>query len=199
MRPRQNGRQFPDDILKWIFFNENVWISIEISLKFVPKGQINNIPALVQKMAWRRPGDKPFYEPMIVSLLAHICVTRPQWVNHQEFGYITHCVIYRAIIKIDIWFLCPKVHSLYMYVYVKMLWLQYNYEVWNFQRYIFQPNGMQSKKPARRTTILSLSPSIAVYCDISRDVSCWAESNDHLNTRNLEVNCYLNTDTSIDS
>ena len=32
-------------------------------------------------MAWRRPGDKPLSEPMLVSLLTHICVTRPQWVN----------------------------------------------------------------------------------------------------------------------
>ena len=31
-------------------------------------------------MAWRRPGDKPLSEPMII-LLMHICVTRPQWVN----------------------------------------------------------------------------------------------------------------------
>ena len=38
---------------------KNVWISIKISLKFVSKGLINNIPALVQIMAWRRPGDKP--------------------------------------------------------------------------------------------------------------------------------------------
>ena len=35
--------------------NENVRISINISLKFVPKGLINDIPALVQIMAWRRP------------------------------------------------------------------------------------------------------------------------------------------------
>ena len=48
-----------DDIFKCIFLNENVWISIKISLKFVPKGLINNIPALVQIMAWRRVGDKP--------------------------------------------------------------------------------------------------------------------------------------------
>ena len=34
-------------ILKRIFFNENVWISIKISLKFVPKGPINKITALV--------------------------------------------------------------------------------------------------------------------------------------------------------
>ena len=81
LRPRQNGRHFPDDILKWIFLNENVWISIEISLKFVTKGQINNIPALVQIMAWRRLGAKPLSEPMMVSLLTHICVTRPQWVD----------------------------------------------------------------------------------------------------------------------
>ena len=32
-------------------------------------------------MAWRRPGDKPSSEPMMVSLLTHICVTWPQWVN----------------------------------------------------------------------------------------------------------------------
>ena len=81
LRPTQYGRHFPDDIFKWIFLNENVWISIEISLKFVPKGQINNIPALVRIMAWRRPGDKPLSEPMMVGLLTHICVTRPQWVN----------------------------------------------------------------------------------------------------------------------
>ena len=52
--------------------------SIKFSLKFVPKGPINNIPALVQIMAWRRPGDKPLPEPTLVSLLTHICVTRPQ-------------------------------------------------------------------------------------------------------------------------
>ena len=47
LRPRQNGRRFSDDIFKRIFLNENVWISNKISLKFVPKGPINNIPALV--------------------------------------------------------------------------------------------------------------------------------------------------------
>ena len=47
LRPRQNGRHFADDILKCIFLNKNVWIPIEISLNFVPKGPIDNIPALV--------------------------------------------------------------------------------------------------------------------------------------------------------
>ena len=51
---------------------------LECSLKFVPAAPLNSIPALGQIMAWRRPGDKPLSEPMIVSLLTHICVTRPQ-------------------------------------------------------------------------------------------------------------------------
>ena len=84
LRPRQNDRHFPDDIFKWVFLNENVWISINISLKFVPRGSINNIPTLVQVMAWRRPGDKPLSEPMMVELPTHICVTRPQWVKSNK-------------------------------------------------------------------------------------------------------------------
>ena len=51
------------------FFNENVWIPIKISLKFVPKGTNNYIPALVQIMAWRLPGDKPLSETTMVRLL----------------------------------------------------------------------------------------------------------------------------------
>ena len=49
------------------FMNENVYISIKISLKFVPKGPINNIPVLVKVMAWCWPGNNPFSEPMMVS------------------------------------------------------------------------------------------------------------------------------------
>ena len=73
--PRQNGRHFPNDIFKWIFFNKNVWISIKISLKFVCNGPINNIPSLVQIMALYGPGDKPLSEPKVVRLPAHIWVT----------------------------------------------------------------------------------------------------------------------------
>ena len=84
LRPRKNGRLFADDTFKRIFLNENITILTKNSLKFVPKGLINNIPALVLIMAWRRPGDKPLSEPMLVSSLTHICVTRPQWVNPYE-------------------------------------------------------------------------------------------------------------------
>ena len=51
----QNGRHFADDVFKHIFLNENIWISLE----YVPCGPIDNMSALVQIMAWRRPGDKP--------------------------------------------------------------------------------------------------------------------------------------------
>ena len=81
LRSRQNCRHFADDIFKWIFWNENVWISLTISLKCILNARINNIPALVQVMAWCRPGDKPLSEPMMVNLLRHICVTRPRWVK----------------------------------------------------------------------------------------------------------------------
>ena len=71
---RQNGRHFADDIFKCIFLNQNV-------LNFIPRGRINNTPALARIMALCRGGDKPLSEPMMVCLLTHICVIRPQWVN----------------------------------------------------------------------------------------------------------------------
>ena len=70
-----NGRHFPDDIFKCIFLIENVLISINISLKFVPKGQINNIP---------------LSEPRMESLLTHICVVRPQWVNGLKLNILIY-------------------------------------------------------------------------------------------------------------
>ena len=43
LRPIQNGHHSPDDIFKYIFLNENIWISIKISPKFVLKGPIDKI------------------------------------------------------------------------------------------------------------------------------------------------------------
>ena len=64
LRLGQNGRHFPDDIFKCIFFNENIWILITFSLKLVPKHLVNNVPALVQIMTW----CQPLSEPMVVRL-----------------------------------------------------------------------------------------------------------------------------------
>ena len=72
LSPRQNGHHFADDIFKCIFLNENVRITFKISLKFVPHGQINNIPSFVQIMAWCRSGDKLLSGQMMVRLPTHI-------------------------------------------------------------------------------------------------------------------------------
>ena len=50
MGPRQNGPNFAEDIFKCFLLNENAWMSNKISLKFVGRCPINNIPALVQIM-----------------------------------------------------------------------------------------------------------------------------------------------------
>ena len=54
-----------DDIFKCIFLNENIWISIRISLKFFLGVPMDNNPSLVQIMAWCLTGDKPLSEPMM--------------------------------------------------------------------------------------------------------------------------------------
>ena len=61
--PGQNGRHFADDIFRRMFMKEKFCILIKILLKFVPKGPIHNISALVKIMAWHRIGDKPLSEP----------------------------------------------------------------------------------------------------------------------------------------
>ena len=57
LKPRWIGQDFEDDIFKRIFFKENVWVLIIISLKFVSKCPINSIPALARIVALRGPGD----------------------------------------------------------------------------------------------------------------------------------------------
>ena len=111
LRSRQNGHHFPVDTSKYIFFNVNIWISIKISLKFAPKGPINNIPSLVQIMACCHPGDKPLSVSMMVSLLMHICVTRPQWVN--PLGSDTH-----GYITLDIQWLQMMIDSIKIWAFV---------------------------------------------------------------------------------
>ena len=90
LKPRRNRCHFLNDIFKYIFFNEDVWISIKISLNFVPMGPVNNIPALVQIMACHLLGAKP--EPMLVRSLTHICVTRPQRVK--QWWPVKGCIYY---------------------------------------------------------------------------------------------------------
>ena len=86
--PGQNGRHFTDDIFRCILGNEKFYVLINISLNFVPKGPIDNNPALVEIMAWCRPGDKPLSEPMMVNLLMYIYIIWPQWVKCWSHVYV---------------------------------------------------------------------------------------------------------------
>ena len=72
-----NSRHLSVDIFKCIFFNKNVWLSIKISVTFVAKGPINNIPALDKIMASSLPDDE---------IVWNICVTRPQWITNCYHG-----------------------------------------------------------------------------------------------------------------
>ena len=55
LRPIQNGCIFADNIFKRILLNQNVWISITISLKFVPKGD-DLAPNRRQAIIWNNDG-----------------------------------------------------------------------------------------------------------------------------------------------
>ena len=92
LRPRQNGHHFSDDIFKWIFVNENAWIWIEISLKFVLRGPINNIPALFHIMVGCRPSDKPLSEPMMAYVDCNYFLTNCYPVTSYEVRYRHHCL-----------------------------------------------------------------------------------------------------------
>ena len=67
LRPRQRGLRFPVDIFIAIFVYKDYCGLNNILLKFVPKDPMNNIPALVHIMAWRRSGDMPSSEPMMAK------------------------------------------------------------------------------------------------------------------------------------
>ena len=66
--------------------------------RFFPKRPINNIPEMVQIMTWRRTRDKPLSEPMMVSLLTHICVTLSHWVN-----WLSIRQLFINLANVDLW------------------------------------------------------------------------------------------------
>ena len=101
LRPIQNGRHFSDDVFKYVLLIETIEISMNISLKFVIKVPINNIPTMVQIMAWRRKGDKPLSETMIVSWKKHAYFYMHQymdvWVSNPEPAASSVVVRYKCI------------------------------------------------------------------------------------------------------
>ena len=91
LKPRQNGRHFPDDIFKPIYLEENARISIQISLKFVPSGPVDNESALVQVMAWRRTGDRPLPESMLAHFTDAYMCRQGRWVTFLMVDFFNTC------------------------------------------------------------------------------------------------------------
>ena len=70
------------------FRDKKFCILIKILLKFVPKGPIDNISALVEIMAWRQIGAKILSQPMLTRFtVAYTCSTRGRWVNSSWPSY----------------------------------------------------------------------------------------------------------------
>ena len=84
LRPRQMAANFLMTFSNAFFLNRNISISIKISLKFVPNGLITIFQqSLIKIMAWRRPGDTPLYEPMVINLRMHICIyVCKAWISY---------------------------------------------------------------------------------------------------------------------
>ena len=64
-----NGRHFADGIFQNIFLKSILsYVDLnfpEVFVPVAPNGTVN-MSALVQMMAWRRAGDKPLFEPMVI-------------------------------------------------------------------------------------------------------------------------------------
>ena len=91
LRLRQNGYHLADDIVKSIFLNENTWISVTIWLKFVSKGPIDGISALVQVIALHQKGNYPLPEPMMTKFSWHMYVSP----SYNELHYLS--VVFPAV------------------------------------------------------------------------------------------------------
>ena len=100
LKPRQNSSHFADDIFERIFLNKNVWISINIPLKFLHRGQMNTNSASVQVMSWCRTCRQQAITWTIGDPASvHICIMRPQcvkqlgpfYINGNLMSSVVHC------------------------------------------------------------------------------------------------------------
>ena len=98
MAPGQNGRHFADDIFKRIFLNVKICILIKISLKFFPRGPIDNdnsigldnslVPNWRQAIIWTNAD--PIHWRMYAALvnIVYIC-----WIKSCEKKRFAPCAL----------------------------------------------------------------------------------------------------------
>ena len=106
LRSKQNGRHFAGDISLFMFLYENCCIWIKMSLKIVTKILFNNMPALLQIIAWHQRRLAGLYlNQWWRSLPMHLCVTWPQWVRILILSYYA-CTLYLTSYIADIYKTC---------------------------------------------------------------------------------------------
>ena len=88
-RPRQSGRHFTDGIFKCIFFNENIWISLNISLNFALKVRICNSSALVHIQYIPRNMHTVFALLCLVVVIHWLIFPYPPGLLHWRCGNLT--------------------------------------------------------------------------------------------------------------
>ena len=89
-----------------------------VELTFGTLCMFSSSSALTDYYYGRRPGDKPLPEPTMVSLLTHLCVTRPQWVNLWCRGArLNQAMICIYIYILVCWTKMIKHHFQYIYIY----------------------------------------------------------------------------------
>ena len=104
LRQTQNCHYFADNVLKnGTFLNENVWITLYVSMKVNPEIWINIIQAFFQIMAWCQSGDNSLSEPMI-WVYRHLCITLPQWAIlfltwYNEVMNYDHMMIFTHLLR----------------------------------------------------------------------------------------------------
>ena len=114
------------------------------------------MPTLVQVMAWRHAGDKPLSEPMMVSLSTHICVARPQYVNHagadqsvwvkilkfdnSQLKILFPHTIYCCPWQLGLWGHWGLLYCILLFVYLIVCSIVYNnvYLMWDLSKSVIQ-------------------------------------------------------------
>ena len=127
-------------------------------------------------MAWRRPGDNPSSEPVMVSLLTHLGITRPQWVNVQtiwerESNHCLDTVCHTS--KLAKYFhnrsvtigLCAfrELHDFYQGSKIKLVRITCWYRREHFSKYVYEDPHMWKIITVQYDLVIFMSRSINQY------------------------------------
>ena len=104
---RKSWHQSADEILKCFFINEKYHIFIQISLRFIPKGPINNMPSMVQIMPWRHSDDNQLSDDSVVYWYIYIWNTQPWrihtlWTDDAHYNGVIMSVMAFQIVGVSI-------------------------------------------------------------------------------------------------